>query len=794
MRVFFSFLVLISYTTIRIDATIYCNCNDCSDWIAISNSSYVNYLFDSRRLPGLANGHVGTIVYNSDFHVNGFYHGQLDKSNRVRVPNFIAFWVESDGNRTYTFDIRQATFTETIWNTASGVNITTVMYANMADKHYLVTEITMSRKNAFDADVTVQLKNLTQFDTWDMKVLSNIDYGTYKIFQAQPETVEAANVTAPNLTVVSTSVPTSLTLSKSEISKTWVFYSVITMNNDSLAISLYNKGQNLSTFQNDGTSGFMTMHKEEWEKIWQSRIDVIGNCSLARVIHSSYYYILSSTPISTNYDDDGWPFFGLSPASLANDDSQNYHGHVFWDQDLWMLIGLLPFYPEVVKKALLDSRVRHLEQAKQNAQRFGWDGAEFPWEAAYSGYECTDGMIYAQLEIHITGDVALSAYHYLKLTGDADFAQKFYETSLEIAKFFYSRLQPTHGNLLGIFNVMPPDEYHYPVNNSAYTNTIARVALELPFYIKNTFNVSGVMPQSNWNDSIAKIYIPFDSEVNYHPEFDDYPYGPAMTWSMHAIGWLDVNDELSAKEMFQKNYIYIQQPFDVWTETYQGGGAENFITGIGGFLQNLAQGYLGLRIYEDRLEFKPFLIPDAEKYNAIGVAYQEMIFNFAVDNSIVYVNLTSAPKSGCVLIDENGKQHELHTGNVFSGPIKIKRKITCQPSKTCTCPSNEWFQSTLDPCNCLKFSKNPIDWNSANNDSSGENHTNCSQFFIGLNMQTTNQWTWINNDSSLYRNWRPGYPISDNNLKCSQLNANDGKWTNIDCSSIGCYICEIRMY
>lgn len=123
-------------------------------------------------MPGLANGHVGTIVYNSDFHVNGFYHGQLDKSNRVRVPNFIAFWVESDGNRTYSFDIRQATFTETIWNTASGVNITTVMYANMADKHYLVTEITMSRNNAFDADVTVQLKNLTQFDTWDMKVLN----------------------------------------------------------------------------------------------------------------------------------------------------------------------------------------------------------------------------------------------------------------------------------------------------------------------------------------------------------------------------------------------------------------------------------------------------------------------------------------------------------------------------------------------------------------------------------------------------------------------------------------------
>ncbi len=82
-----------------------------------------------------------------------------------------------------------------------------------------------------------------------------------------------------------------------------------------------------------------------------------------------------------------------------------------------MLLGLLPFYPEVVKKALLDTRVRNLGPAKDNAKRFGFDGATFPWELAYSGYETTNWSPAELYEVHVTGNTALSAQQYLQFTG-----------------------------------------------------------------------------------------------------------------------------------------------------------------------------------------------------------------------------------------------------------------------------------------------------------------------------------------------------------------------------------------
>uniref|UniRef100_A0A914C2F7 alpha-mannosidase n=1 Tax=Acrobeloides nanus TaxID=290746 RepID=A0A914C2F7_9BILA len=130
----------------------------------------------------------------------------------------------------------------------------------------------------------------------------------------------------------------------------------------------------------------------------------------------------------------------------------------------------------------------------------------------------------------------------------------------------------------------------------------------------------------------------------------------------------------------------------------------------------------------------------------------------------------------------------------------------------CTC-SGSWYQSSINPCDCYNFVQTPTDWTSANNDcrkqnpraslssvdSAFENNellsllqskTSCSQAFIGMTQQTSNVWSWINNDTSPYRNWRTGYPSGNN--QCSQLNTNDGKWTNIDCTTQGCYVCEIK--
>ena len=63
---------------------------------------------------------------------------------------------------------------------------------------------------------------------------------------------------------------------------------------------------------------------------------------------------------------------------------QDYQGHVFWDQETWMLPPIMMFHPEVAK-LMLKSRIRRLAAAKQNAAKNGHTGAQYPWESAYTG-------------------------------------------------------------------------------------------------------------------------------------------------------------------------------------------------------------------------------------------------------------------------------------------------------------------------------------------------------------------------------------------------------------------------
>jgi protein-glucosylgalactosylhydroxylysine glucosidase len=42
------------------------------------------------------------------------------------------------------------------------------------------------------------------------------------------------------------------------------------------------------------------------------------------------------------------------------------------------------------------------------------------------------------------------------------------------------------------------------------------------------------------------------------------PDGPAMTWSMHSIGFLDLGDFNKAEQLFRRSYeTYVRPPFNV---------------------------------------------------------------------------------------------------------------------------------------------------------------------------------------------------------------------------------------
>ena len=244
----------------------------------------------------------------------------------------------------------------------------------------------------------------------------------------------------------------------------------------------------------------------------------------------------------------------------------------------------------------------------------------------------------------------------------------------ETAKFWASRVEYDVSKKSYVINyVMPPDEYHYNVNNSVYTNYIAKLNLEEAVKMVPD-------PPLNWTIIAKNIFIPFDPLNKYHPEFEGYKIGtvvkqadvillgfpllvnmsnevrendlriydrvttirgPAMTKSMFAIGWLDIGETARADKSFTQGYTNIQEPFKIWSETPRGGGTVNFITGAGGFLQSVLFGYGGLRLYDKQLNFKPRLPSGTIQLNITGVNYLGNVINFRILSLISYITVTS---------------------------------------------------------------------------------------------------------------------------------------------------------
>ena len=120
------------------------------------------------------------------------------------------------------------------------------------------------------------------------------------------------------------------------------------------------------------------------------------------------------------------------------------------------------------------------------------------------------------------------------------------------------------------------------------------------------------------------------------------PGGPAMTWGMFAIGYLELGDVERGWSLFQKSYQpYYHPPFYMWTENVNGTGAVNFITGMGGFLQAVMFGYFGTRVHLDRIEFNPILPETVTIMNMDGVDYFGAEFDIVVTADVVELNFTS---------------------------------------------------------------------------------------------------------------------------------------------------------
>ena len=108
----------------------------------------------------------------------------------------------------------------------------------------------------------------------------------------------------------------------------------------------------------------LTEHKAAWRDLWNSgRIEIEGDVDMAQAIYGSLYYILSST----RHD---WPY-GLSPGGLPG--GEEYMGHTFWDQDIWMYPSLVLLHPDLARSAL-KYRKERLPAARRIAKEYGYKG------------------------------------------------------------------------------------------------------------------------------------------------------------------------------------------------------------------------------------------------------------------------------------------------------------------------------------------------------------------------------------------------------------------------------------
>jgi len=220
------------------------------------------------------------------------------------------------------------------------------------------------------------------------------------------------------------------------------------------------------------------------EQFWQKSLVEIKSHNNKPQIAVNYarYQLISNTP----HD------FGMNIGAKGMT-GEGYKGHAFWDTEMFMM----PFFtfnlPQYAHN-LMEYRYLGLIGAVKKAHQNGYQGAQYPWEAAmpidaessplWGGADIITGepmkILSGESELHVTSDVAFGVSQYLGATDDQKFAKRMGdEIILQCAKFWASRVEwSTRLNRYQITDVIGPDEYKEHANNNAFTNYMAHWCME----------------------------------------------------------------------------------------------------------------------------------------------------------------------------------------------------------------------------------------------------------------------------------------------------------------------------
>ena len=386
----------------------------------------------------------------------------------------------------------------------------------------------------------------------------------------------------------------------------------------------HNEAERLTIFAAlEGADRLLMRHRAAWDDIWQSDIVIEGNLRDQRAVRSALYHLYSFVRAGTSYS--------LSPMGLSG---LGYNGHVFWDTEIWMYPPLLMMQPDMAASALR-YRYERLDAAKMNAFAHGYDGAMYPWESSGDGSEDTPvWALTGPFQHHISADIAWAMWKYYQTTGDKNWLREAgWPVIEEVAKFWTSRVERNGPGRYDINNVIGANEWEENIDNNAYTNGMAIIALRIADRAARTLDetpdpdwmhVADNIPLLKFPDGTTRENATYDgvtikqADVNllsfpidlirepeqilkdlayYEPRLS--PDGPAMGKAVLSALYARQGEVDKAYGLFTDSYRLNEvPPFGVISET-AGGTNPYFATGAGGMLQAVLSGFGGLEFTDE---------------------------------------------------------------------------------------------------------------------------------------------------------------------------------------------------
>lgn len=395
-------------------------------------------------------------------------------------------------------------------------------------------------------------------------------------------------------------------------------------------------------------------HEKAWAEMWKGDIVIEGCEEDQRDVRLALYHLYAFQRKGSR--------LSISPMGLSS--STGYNGHVFWDSELWMYPPVLVLNQDLAR-AHIDYRTDRLGKALQRAEMFGYRGAMFPWESDDSGEEATPTWcLTGTFEHHITADIGIAFWNYYRVTKDKEWLRnEGYRVMKAVADFWVSRASRQEDGSYSIKNVVGANEYAPNVDDNAFTNGSAKVALQNAI---KASKVLGLKADRQWGEVAAGLRFHYmedgtmkehaaykgemikQADVNllayplglvsdkadvrrdvvYYEDKIDKVNGPAMGNAILSILYARLGDAEEAYRLFKKSYLPNKRPpFGVLSESPSSNNPY-FATGAGGLLQAVLFGFGGLELTDEGIRQGRPLLPKAWKkliIKGVGVNKEDII-------------------------------------------------------------------------------------------------------------------------------------------------------------------------